>query len=262
MKPAETNRALWDRWVDLHMRSEFYDVAGFRAGASSLKPLEREELGDVAGRSLLHLQCHFGMDTISWARLGARVTGVDFSEPAVEAARGLARELSTPARFVPADVLELDLGERFDVVFTSYGAICWLEDLARWAHTIVRHLRPGGVFYMVEFHPLAGALSDDGRRLEAPYLSTGRAERYDQSGSYADPGAGTEHPSYEWHHGLGDVVAALLAAGLELEFLREHAWSSYGCFPYLQQEGPHRWVIRGGNRHLPLMFSIRAHARR
>lgn len=256
--PATTNRSLWEAWADLNAKSAFYDLAGFRAGASSLKPLELEELGDVRGRTLLHLQCHLGLDTLSWARLGATVTGVDFAGRAIATARGISEELGVPARFVQCDVLALDLDERFDVVFTSYGTVCWLSDLAGWARVVASHLAPGGSFYMVDFHPLAGALSDDGTRLEYPYLPTGRPELYPQKGSYAQPDADLEHPSYEWHHGLGDVVSALLDAGLQLDFLREHPYSSYGCFPWAEQQGPDRWTVRGLDVPVPLMFSLRA----
>jgi len=257
---AKTNRSLWDGWAKINASSTFYDVGAFRAGASSLKALERAELGEVSGRSLLHLQCHFGLDTLSWARLGATVTGVDFSTRAIATARALAEELAIPARFVESDVLELALAERFDVVFTSYGTICWLSDLSRWAGVVASHLEPGGIFYMVDFHPLASALSDDGARIQYPYLPTGRAELYPQKGSYADLTADFEHDSYEWHHGLGDIVTALIDAGLQLEFLREHPYSSHGCFPFAEEAGPDRWVVRGLDVPVPLMYSLRARA--
>ncbi|TMB65463.1 MAG: class I SAM-dependent methyltransferase, partial [Chloroflexi bacterium] len=144
------------------MGSGLYDVTGFKAGKSRLKPVEREELTGVQGKSLLHIQCHFGLDTLSWAREGAIVTGVDFSEPALEAARGLADECGIEARFIHSDVYSVPqkLSEQFDIVFTSYGALCWLPDMHRWAEIVARFLKPGGTFYMVEFHPMSGVFAD------------------------------------------------------------------------------------------------------
>lgn len=252
------NRGLWDGWAALHADSAFYDVAGFKAGASSLKPTEREELGPVAGKRLLHLQCHLGLDTLSWARLGARVTGVDFSERAVATARGLARELDLPARFVCQDVLDLDLGERFDVVFASYGVLCWIRDRRRWAEVAARHLAPGGIFYLIEFHPVAATFDDDGVPLRFPYFLGEGPLRFPQKGSYGAPDADFEHDSWEWPHTIGDVVTPLAEAGLRIEFLHEFPFSSHGCFPWLEEEAPDRWVVKGAEVPVPLMFSVKA----
>ena len=159
----EANRRHWDEVVPIHMRSDLYDVDSFKAGKSKLKPVEREELRDVRGKTMLHLQCHFGLDTLSWAREGAIVTGVDFSEPAIEGAKALAAETGIEARFIISDVYSLPdrLEEEFDIVFTSYGAICWLPDIGRWAQVVTRFLKPGGTFYMVEFHPVCGIFDND-----------------------------------------------------------------------------------------------------
>src|SRR5919206_2445351 len=162
-KYVESNRSLWDGWTRLHAHSEFYDLAGFKAGRSSLKDIELAEVGDVRGRSLLHLQCHFGQDTLSWARLGAEVTGVDFSTEAIRLARALNEELHIPARFIQSNIYALPdvLDERFDIVFTSYGVLAWLPDLDAWGEIVARYLKPGGFFYIVENHPLTGMVSDD-----------------------------------------------------------------------------------------------------
>lgn len=254
-----TNRSLWDAWADINARSAFYDVQGFKGGASSLKPIELAELGDVAGKHLLHLQCHFGLDTLSWARRGARVTGVDFSQRAVSKARELASELDIPARFLCCDVLELEraLEDRFDVVFASYGVLCWIPDVARWARVAAHFLRPGGTFYMVEFHPLIDALDDDGRTFRYGYFERDEPERFEESGNYADPAADFRHPSYQWSHGLGEVVTALLDAGLAIERLHEFPYSSYRCPPFTEEVGPDRHRIPGVP-DAPLMFSVRA----
>ncbi len=257
---VETNRSLWNGWTPIHERSAFYDVAGFRAGASTLKHVEREELGEVRGKSLLHLQCHFGMDTLSWARLGARVTGVDLSDAAIELARSLAREEGTGARFLRSDLYALPgvLSEEFDVVFTSYGVLPWLPDIRRWGEIVARCLKPGGTFYVVEFHPLAEAVDDDGRTLRHPYFHSPEPLEMEQRGSYADPGADLVHPAYFWSHTLGDVVSALAAAGLRIEFVHEFPYSVYNCLPYLEEREPGCWWPRESAGSLPLMYSVRA----
>src|SRR3972149_9735810 len=156
------NLALWDEWTSIHVRSKFYDVEGFKRGEVRLDSLEREELGDVTGKSLLHLQCHFGLGTLSWARLGATVTGADFSAKSIEQARALADELGIPAHFVCSDVESLpdNLSGQFDIVFTSYGVLPWLPDLKRWAEVIAHFLTPGGIFYIAEAHPISYIFDD------------------------------------------------------------------------------------------------------
>ncbi|MEO1088272.1 MAG: class I SAM-dependent methyltransferase [Acidobacteriota bacterium] len=204
-----TNKALWDRWTRLHRSSDFYDVDGFRAGESSLQSIELEALGgEVAGRDLLHLQCHFGLDTLSWARLGARVVGVDLSTEAVRTATELAAELELDARFIASDVLQLDaaLEDTFDIVYTSYGVLDWIRDLDAWAGVVARRLRPGGTFYIVEFHPILGALSEDGGRFEHAYFHDDEPTVYREQGSYAAPDDPEESVMHVWQHTLGDVA--------------------------------------------------------
>lgn len=257
---VETNRSLWNRWTPIHEKSAFYDVAGFRAGASTLKPVEVEELGSVEGKSLLHLQCHFGLDTLSWARRGARVTGVDLSDTAIDLARTLAREEGVDARFLRSDLYSLPevLEEEFDVVFTSYGVLPWLPELERWGKVVARHLKPGGTFYLVEFHPMAEAVDADGRTLRYPYFHAPEPLEMEQHGSYADPSAELSHPAYFWCHTLGDVVCALTGAGLRIEFLHEFPYSVYDTFPFAEEREPGRWWPRESAGSLPLMFSVRA----
>ena len=263
-----TNRTLWNGWTRLHEGSAFYDVPAFRAGACTLKPPEVAALGDVAGRSLLHLQCHFGLDTLSWARRGARVVGVDLSDEAIALARRLSAETGIPGRFVEANVLDLpaalppDVPREYDVVFTSYGVLAWLPDLARWARAVAACLAPGGAFHMVEFHPLVGALADDGRTLALPYFATGAPIVQPTHGSYAAPDAPVVLESVEWAHTLADVVQALLDAGLRLEALREYPYSSYGCFPFVVERAPDEWVVAGDGPAVPLMYSVRARRER
>jgi SAM-dependent methyltransferase len=256
----EANRRLWDGWTDLHWRSPFYDVDAFRAGASTLKAVELAELGDVRDRAILHLQCHFGLDSLSLARLGARVTGVDFSPRAIERAQELARECSLDAEFLCHNVYDLPaaLDGRFDIVFASYGVLAWLPDLEAWTAIVRRALRPGGTFVLVEFHPMAFMLDDTGTRLEYPYFPTREPLTFVARGSYAVRDTDFAHQAHEWPHALFDVVSAVTNAGLRLERVREYPFSTYGCFPFVTERSPDEWRMATGTVDVPLMFSLRA----
>ena len=257
---ADVNRRVWDERAALHERSAFYGLEAFRAGGSTLRPVEVEELGDVAGRSLLHLQCHFGLDTLSWARRGARVTGVDFAERAVALARRVARECGLEARFVCAAVEDLPgaLDGTFDVVFTSYGVLCWLADLRRWGEVVAHFLRPGGTFYMVETHPVVDVF-DDGVHVAHPYFHSSEPTPCPTRGSYADRAAELSEPvSYQWAHGLGEVLDALLGAGLRLDFLHEFPFCPYQKLACLEQGPDGWWRLPGQGGSVPLLFSLKA----
>jgi SAM-dependent methyltransferase len=257
----EANRANWNDRVPVHLASRHYDVAGFRAGRQSLHSIELEEVGGVRGRSLLHLQCHLGLDTLSWARLGAKVTGVDFSEPAIAAATQLAADLKLPAAFVCGDVQALDLGREFDIVFVSYGVLWWLSDLRAWAQVIARHLKPGGFFYLVEDHPVAHTfVEDEGTtelRPDPRYRYFDRqALRSEEDGTYADRQAHLPHRvNYGWMHPLSEVVEVLIGAGLRIDFLHEFPLGVRKRFPFMAQDG--RWWRIPGDP-IPLTFSLRA----
>ena len=259
------NQALWDEYTGINAASPLYELEKFKAGAIKLHPLERSELeGEVAGKDLLHLQCHFGMDTLSWARLGARVTGVDFSQKAIALARSLSEELSIQARFVCCDLYDLPrhLEGAFDIVFTSYGVLIWLPDLRGWAELVARYLRPGGIFYMVEFHPAAMLFSESVTepewRVAYDYFQEGVTICHDE-GNYADRTAETEHnTSYEWMYQLGTVVSELIRAGLRIEYLHEHPFSVYRQFPFLERREDTHWYLPEGMLRVPLLFSLRA----
>jgi len=269
------NLALWNRWTGIHEKSAFYDVDGFLAGKTSLWPLELEELGPYvkAGTTLLHLQCHFGLDTLSWARMGADVVGLDFSDAAIELARRLAGEagLSGRAEFICADLYDADLhlGERlFDVVFVSWGAIEWLPDLERWAGIIARHLRPGGSFYLAEMHPFAQTLDDEAPegvlRVRYPYFAAPDQPVVEAiHGSYADPDADTEGLfAHCWAHDFAEVLGALTSAGLRLEHLHEFPCSPAPFCDWMVQDEDRWWWLpdgKGGRRRdLPFTYSLRA----
>lgn len=263
-----TNRAHWEELAALHPRTDHYDVEGFLDGGTTLDWIEREGVGDVAGKTLLHLQCHVGLETLSWVREGAdRVVGVDFSSTAVETARDLASEagIDDRASFVETDVYDLTdaLDERFDVVFSSYGAINWLPDLEAWAEVVAAVLRPGGRFFVVDLHPVSHVLMDlrvdeDGTvRSEWPYFSD-EPQVFDEEGSYADPEACVDNTvTYEWSHSLGEVVTALVDAGLTVAELREYPVAEFEQFPgRMRRRDDDLWAVPGED--YPLTFSVRA----
>jgi SAM-dependent methyltransferase len=265
------NRRLWDAWTDIHVRSAFYDVDEFRSGgreAIRIKDYELEEIGDVRGKTLLHLQCHFGLDTLSWARLGAGVTGIDFSERAIDEARRLASDLELDATFVRSDLYELpeklDRGDGFDIVYTSHGVLGWLPDVERWAGVAARFVKPGGFLYITEVHPVAMAFETEGGglgelRLAYPYWSHPEPIRTEVRGSYADRNAPIdEMVEYGWNHSLGEIVTALVNAELRIEFLHEFTFSTWKMdFTAPSEDGLYRLPGELDGR-LPLYFSLKA----
>lgn len=261
------NLANWNDRVAAHLASPGYDVEGFIANPNRVSKavrLDREELGDVRGRSLLHLQCHIGLDTLSWARLGAQVTGLDFSPPAIDAAQAIGRRAQVPAEFVLADVYEAPevLGETFDVVYASEGVLCWLPDVAAWARVLYRLTRPSGTAYIRDGHPISHALNHDypDGRLEfvGPYFE-GPALRYDEPGTYVESDVPIEHTvNYEWDHGLGEIVNAFIQAGFRIESLREYAVSAYRALPHMVEGRDGWWRLEDRPDQLPSMFSVRA----
>ena len=265
------NRAWWDEVTPVHVGSDFYDIPGFLAGRNTLPQFVLDKVGDVRGRSLLHLQCHFGLDTLSWARLGATVTGVDFSEASIEQARRLARETGLEATFVVADVMKMDdrFNEQFDIVFTSGGVLAWLHDLPAWGRAVARQLKPGGAFYIAEFHPLMDALDDRMiiRRtsdlvLRHPYFDDGRTHvRSDEEGwgDYADHEFQSSLPTHEWYHSLGEVFEAITGAGLNVQSFREYPFCTYEARAGMVKGDDGLWRMPEGVLQVPLMFSIRAH---
>jgi SAM-dependent methyltransferase len=260
----DTNRQLWNAWTPRHETSEFYDLPGFKAGNSSLRPIERSELTDVAGRSLLHLQCHFGLDTLSWARKGAAVTGVDFSDQSIALAQALGAELDIPATFVCADIGRLPdvLSGQFDIVFTSYGVLPWLRDLNRWAEVIAHFLKPTGIFYMVDDHPCMRMLSaeETGELMVSnPYFYSEEPTLIEASGSYAAP-ADAQTPLrqwYIWNHSLGEIINTLIGAGLRIEFLHEFPFAMRAKFPGMERGADGIWHLTK-QPQIPLLFSLQA----
>jgi SAM-dependent methyltransferase len=266
MDPVLENRNLWDCVVEPHSTSELYGVEAFLAGENKLGEVERREVGDVSGKRLLHPLCHFGLDSLSWARLGARVTGLDISPKAVAMAQELAERAALDAEFVVSDIRELRraVSGSFDVVFMSWGAICWVPDLERLAGDIAALLAPGGFYYLIEGHPLVNALDEKWTpeqgppSFPAPYSNSGRPVAWDWK-DYADEtfDAGGRK-SYEWPHSNAQVASALAEAGLRIEFIHDHDFLVWEAAPGLERtdDGNWRWPV--GTNPLPLSYSIRA----
>lgn len=253
----EINRALWNARTRYHVSSAMYDVPGFLKTRFCLKEIETRLLGVIRGKSVLHLQCHFGMDTLSLASLGAKVTGLDLSDTAIDQARQLAKEAGLEAEFVCANVYEARemLKETYDVVFTSYGTIGWLPDMRRWARVVADSLKPGGRFVFVEFHPVVWAFSEDFSRLEYSYFNV--APIVEQStGTYADRTASINLPGVGWNHSLHEVLGALLEAGLQLRKFEEFDYSPQDCFEKSVEVAPGRFMIQGMEGKLPLVYAL------
>lgn len=253
------NKETWNKKVPFHYNSKFYNVNNFKKGETSLNKYEIDEVGDVFGKSLLHLQCHFGLDTLSWSRLGAKCVGVDFSNEATKKATILNNELGLNAKFVTSNVYDIinTVPEKFDIVFTSYGVIGWLPNLTEWANIIADKLQVGGIFYVIEFHPIAWMFDyrENPPKMVYPYLNNNFIyEEY--SGTYADLNAVMVSKEYGWNHGLGEVISALVAAGLQIEFLHEFEESPYNSFPNMVKSKNGLFTFK--QKLFPLLFSLKA----
>jgi SAM-dependent methyltransferase len=256
----EGNRALWDELTPVHLKS--YGVDRFIAGEPWLPQEILEEVGPVKERALLHLQCHFGLDSLAWARHGAKVTGVDFSPKAIEAARELSAQLNLPAEFICADIYDLPdrLNGHFDIVFTSIGVLCWLPDLEAWAKIIAQFIKPGGFFYIMDSHPLLYCLNDEGNwefslsyfHNQAPYI-------WDDDGpDYMDRNYIIQSPSFEWQWSIGDIINAVLGAGLQLEFFNEFSKMHSPVYPEMVKGDDGMFAFPRMPVELPVIFSLKA----
>ncbi|WP_418508421.1 class I SAM-dependent methyltransferase [Corallibacter sp.] len=255
----ETNKATWNEKVKAHSQSTMYDLEVFKKGKSSLMPYETKALGDVSGKSLLHLQCHFGQDTLSWSRAGAKCTGVDLSDEGIKLAKSLNSELQLDAEFVCCNVLDTSkhVTDMFDVVFTSYGVIGWLPDLKPWGQMIAERLKPGGTFYMVEFHPIVWMFDylDNKPVMKYGYMQDEVIyEEYE--GTYADTNSKMISKEYGWNHGLSEVINALAQAGLHIEYLNEYDESPYDVLPDLVKTKSGMYATK--DKLYPLIFEIKA----
>lgn len=245
--------------MPVHLQSAFYRNDEFIAGRSSLNDIELDLLGDINAKTLLHLQCHFGQDSISLSRMGATVTGVDFSDEAIRAAQELAIKTNTKPRFICSDVYDLsnNLDEKFDIVFTSYGTIGWLPDIKQWAEVVSNSLKPGGVFVFAEFHPVVWMFDDNFREITYAYFN-GHEIVENFTGTYAEPDSPIEQKTITWNHGLAEVIQSLIDRGLRIEIFKEYNYSPYDCFNGTTEFEPGKFRIKAMGDKLPMVYAIRA----
>jgi ubiquinone/menaquinone biosynthesis C-methylase UbiE len=255
----EINRNSWNNRTEVHLKSEFYDLAGFLKGKSSLNDIELNLLGDIKGKTILHLQCHFGQDTISLSRLGADITGVDLSDKAIESARQIAKDTHSDTKFISCDIYDLPnhLDEKFDIVFTSYGTIGWLPDLNKWAKIISTFLKPNGQFVFVEFHPVVWMFDDNFEKINYKYSSPEPIFET-ESGTYADKKADITQSYVMWNHGISEVLNSLIKNGLEIKSFDEFDYSPYNCFNNTIEFEPKKFRIEHLDDKIPMVFSINA----
>lgn len=255
----EINRQSWNNRIESHLKSEFYDLEGFLNGKTSLNEIELNILGDLSRKTVLHLQCHFGQDTISLSRLGAKVTGIDLSDKAIEIAKKITSDTGSEARFVCCDIYDLPnhLNEQFDVVFTSYGVIGWLPDLDKWAKIISKFLKPNGQFVFVEFHPVVWMFDDDFDKIGYNYFNSGVIVET-ETGTYADKKAEISLTNVIWNHSISEVVNSLIKNGLQIKSLDEFDYSPYNCFNKAVESEPKKYRIGHLDNKIPMVFSITA----
>ena len=255
----DANKDSWNKRTAVHKDSAFYDLEGFKKGESSLNKIELEELGNVKGQTLLHLQCHFGMDTMSWEREGAIVTGVDLSDEAIKLAEKIADELNLNAAFICCNIYNLQqhLDKKYDIVFTSYGTIGWLLDLDKWASIIAYYLKPGGTFYIADFHPTLWMMDENFQHIKYNYFNT-EVIAEEMEGTYSDRSAPIKTMNYGWNHPFSEIFSALIKNDLVIEQFSEFPYSPYNCFNNMEQADDGMWRIKGMGEKMPVMYSIKA----
>lgn len=257
------NQHLWDEVARVHFQA-YTEVEILKQGGCALDEIELREIGEVQGKSLLHLQCHIGTDTLSWARRGALVTGVDFSEESLACAQQLQRELDLPARFVQSNIYDLPgvLHGQFDIVYTSRGVLCWLRDLEAWAQVIAHYLKPGGIFYIMESHPLMNIFEEvepGDLSVKYPYFHDPEPTIWDDDDpDYADPAYVPQHASFEWNWSISDILSALLNAGLKLELFNEYERLFFKAYPSMVVQSDRWYDFPRYSKKLPWIFTLRA----
>jgi SAM-dependent methyltransferase len=259
MDYISTNQKLWDSRVPHHYTSDFYDVPGFLNGVNTLTEIELPLLGDVRDKKVLHLQCHFGLDTLSLARMGAKATGLDFSSAAIEKARQLSRDAQLNVEFIEANVYDADtlIDGKADIVFASFGVVGWLPDLNRWARVVANCLKPDGEFVFAEFHPVICMFDNDLVRPTYSYFQRDAIVETEQ-GTYADTGAPLSLESVGWNHSLGEVFNALKGAGLQVTHFEEYDFAPFPALNNSVAVGERRWQIKGLEGILPMVYSLKA----
>ncbi len=251
------NRDSWNQRTEFHVKSDFYDMEGFLNGKTSLKTIELDLLGDIKDKKILHLQCHFGQDSLSLARMGAKVTGVDLSNKAIEKAQELNEELGLDATFICCDIFELPdyLEGEFDLIYTSYGVIGWLPDLNKWGEIISHYLKPKGKFILVEFHPAVWMFDDDFTHIKYSYFKE-KPIIEKEEGTYADKEANIELEYICWNHSLEEVFSGLLENNIQIQQFKEFDYSPYDCFNKTIKLEKDRYQIQGLQNKIPMTYAV------
>jgi SAM-dependent methyltransferase len=255
------NKETWNKKVGVHLNSDFYDVSSFLKGKTSLNSYELDELGIIKDKTLLHLQCHFGLDTLSLSRLGAKCTGIDISNEGIKQAKKINKEAGLDAVFIESNVYDVskNISQKFDIVFTSYGVIGWLPDLTTWAEIIASKLTINGFFYMIEFHPIVWMFDYLKNPPKMSYAYLNKEVIYEEyEGTYTNSTSKIKSKEYSWNHGLGEVVSALSKAGLQIEYLHEFEKSPYNCFTEMEKTEDGMFILKEFQKQFPLLFSIKA----
>jgi len=254
----DNNKKLWNAKVPIHVNSVMYNMEAFMAGETSLDKATLDLVGDIKGKKILHLQCHFGQDTLSMARMGATVTGLDISNEAIEKAKALNVELDLDAQFIESNVYDAieNVEGKFDIVFASYGTICWLPDLDKWATVIAHFLKPKGKFVFLDFHPLIDMLNWDTCDFEFGYFNPGKPHLEFTQGTYADTNANIKMKEYFWNHSIAEVIQALLTAGLQIEQMKEYDYSPYDVFGEMIERAPREYTMKKMPVDFPYFYGI------
>ena len=253
------NKELWNQKTDFHIKSGFYDMDGFLKNLNSLQDIELNLLGNISNKKILHLQCHFGQDTLSLGNLGADVTGVDLSDKAISQAEKLADKTNIRANFICCNIYDLPkhLNEKFDIIFTSYGTIGWLPDLNKWAQLISNYLKPNGKFVFVEFHPVVWMFDNDFKKIKYRYFKSDAIVEIEE-GTYADKTAPIKTESITWNHSLSEVINSLIMNGLEIDKIEEYDYSPYNCFNNTIEISKNKFRIKHLENKIPMVYSVKA----
>lgn len=251
------NKQTWNNKTDVHIASDFYDVESFLNGKSTLNNIELVLLGDVKGKKILHLQCHFGQDTMTLSRMGAKATGIDLSDKAIERAKEFSEKLGLDTQFICCDIYDAPkhLDEKFDIVFTSYGTIGWLPDLKKWADVVSHFLKPDGKFVFAEFHPVVWMFDNDFKEVFYSYFNVAPIIE-DESGTYADRYSEISAETITWNHPTSEVLNALIQSGLEINSFNEYDYSPYNCFNETEEFEKGKFRIKHLGNKIPMVFSL------
>jgi len=253
----EINKHLWNEKTAIHIKSDFYEMDDFLAGKNTLKSIELDLLGDIAGKKILHLQCHFGQDSLSLARMGAKVTGLDFSDKSIAKAKELNDELGLDAQFVCCDVYSAKeyINEKFDIVFTSYGTIGWLPDMDKWADIVSHFMKPNGKFVFVELHPAVWMYDAHFKELQFSYFNKEAIVEM-SPGTYADHQADIQLQEIGWNHPLSEVFTALMNKNLIIKHFEEFDYSPHNCFVGMRERAPGEFIVDALGPKLPMTYSL------